>query len=40
MNEAPKGKIGRLPQAIQEQVNRWLENGGKGCPLVARAIGQ
>jgi hypothetical protein len=30
MNEAPKGKIGRLTRAIQEQVNRRLENGEKG----------
>jgi len=35
MNEAPKGKIGRLPQAIQEQVNRRLANGEKARPLVA-----
>ena len=35
MNEAPKGKIGRLPQAIQEQVNRRLENGEKARTLVA-----
>ena len=36
MNEAPKGKIGRLPRAIQEQVNRRLENGEKARKLVAR----
>jgi len=35
MNAAPKGKIGRLPKAIQEQVNRRLDNGEKGWPLVA-----
>ena len=35
MNEAPKGKIGRLPRAIQEQVNRRLENGEKARTLVA-----
>ena len=35
MNEAPKGKIGRLPKAIQEQVNRRLENGEKARTLVA-----
>ena len=35
MNEAPKGKIGRLPQAIQEQVNRRLVNGEKARTLVA-----
>ena len=34
MNEAPKGKIGRLPKAIQEQVNRRLENGKKVRTLV------
>ena len=36
MNEAPNGKIGRLPRAIQEQVNRRLENGEKARTLVAR----
>jgi len=35
MNEAPKGKIGRLPKAIQDQVNRRLENGEKARTLVA-----
>jgi hypothetical protein len=35
MNEAPKGKIGRLPRAIQEQVNRHLENGEEARTLVA-----
>jgi len=35
MNVAPKGKIGRLPKAIQEQVNRRLENSEKGRPMVA-----
>ena len=35
MNEAPKGKIGRLPQAIQDQVNRRLEQGEKARTLVA-----
>ena len=34
MNEAPKGKIGRLPRAIQEQVNRRLENGEKARTAV------
>jgi len=29
MNAVPKGKIGRLPWAIQEQVHRRLENGEK-----------
>ena len=35
MNTAPKGKSGRLPKAIQEQVNRRLENSEKGRPMVA-----
>jgi hypothetical protein len=35
MNETPKGKIGRLPKALQEQVNRRLENGEKARPLAA-----
>jgi hypothetical protein len=35
MNEAPKGKIGRLPKAVQNQMNRRLENGEKGRPLFA-----
>lgn len=35
MNEAPKGKIGRLPRALQEQVNRRLENGERARNLVA-----
>jgi len=35
MNEAPKGKIGRLPMAVQEQVNRRLENGEKARMLFA-----
>ena len=35
MSAAPKGKIGRLPKAIQEQVNRRLENGEKARTLVA-----
>ena len=35
MNEAPKGKIGRLPMAIQEQVNRRLEQGEIARTLVA-----
>jgi hypothetical protein len=34
MNPTPKGKIGRLPKNIQEQVNRRLENGEKGRSLV------
>ena len=35
MNGAPKGKIGRLPKAIQEPVNRRLESDEKGRTLVA-----
>ncbi len=35
MNTAPKGKIGRLPRALQEQVNRRLENGERARTLVA-----
>ena len=35
MNEAPKGKIGRLPMAIHEQVNRRLEQGERARTLVA-----
>ena len=32
MNEAPKGKIGRLPQTTQEQFNRrWFHHRGRGC---------
>jgi len=38
MNEAPKGKIGRLPKAIQEQVNRRLEHGEKAAD--ARRLAQ
>jgi len=30
MNEAPKGKIGGLPKAVQEQVTRRMEGGEKG----------
>jgi hypothetical protein len=35
MNEAPKGKIGHLPKAFQEQVNRRLEQGERARTLVA-----
>jgi len=35
MNAAPKGKIGRLPKAIQKQVNRRLEHGEQARRLVA-----
>jgi len=35
MNAAPKGKIGRLPKAIREQVNRRLEHGEQARPLIA-----
>jgi hypothetical protein len=29
------GKIGRLPKDVQEQLNRRLDNGERGGPLVA-----
>jgi hypothetical protein len=35
MNLTHNGKIGRLPKAVQEQLNRRLENGEKGGPLAA-----
>ena len=35
MNTTPKGKIGRLPKTIQDQVNHRLDNGEKGSLLVA-----
>ena len=35
MNLTHNGKIGRLPRAVQEQLNRRLANGEKGGPLVA-----
>jgi hypothetical protein len=35
MNLTHNGKIGRLPKTIREQLNRRLENGEKGPPLVA-----
>ena len=35
MNEAPKGKIGRLPKAIQDQVNRRLQQGEQARTLAA-----
>ena len=35
MNTTPKGKIGRLPKSIQEQVNRRLDNREKGHHVVA-----
>ena len=35
MNAAPKSKIGRLPKAIQEQVNRWVKQGEQARTLVA-----
>jgi hypothetical protein len=35
MNEAHRGKIGHLPKAVQEQVNRRRESGEKGRTLVA-----
>jgi hypothetical protein len=33
MNHTPKGKIGRLPKSIREQVNWRMENGEKGRVL-------
>jgi hypothetical protein len=35
MNLTHKGKIGRLPRAVQEQLNRRIQNGEKGGALVA-----
>jgi hypothetical protein len=35
MNLTHNGKIGRLPKAVQEQLNRRLENGEKGRGLAA-----
>ena len=35
MNLTHNGKIGRLPKAVQEQLNRRLENGENGRRLVA-----
>jgi len=35
MNLTHRGKIGRLPLAIQEQVNRRLHQGDRGAPVVA-----
>jgi hypothetical protein len=35
MNLTHKGKIGRLPKGLQEQLNRRIENGEKGGRLVA-----
>jgi hypothetical protein len=32
-----KGKIGRLPQDLREELNRRLENGESGGPKVANA---
>jgi len=34
MNLTHNGKIGRLPRAVQEQLNRRMANGEKGGPLV------
>ena len=34
MNLTHNGKIGRLPKAVQEQLNRRLENGENGRRLV------
>ena len=35
MSITSKGKIGRLPKALREEVNRRMENGGKGASIVA-----
>jgi hypothetical protein len=35
MNKPPRGKIGHLPKAVQDQVNRRLENGEQGRHVVA-----
>jgi hypothetical protein len=35
MNHTPKGKIGRLPKGIRDEVNRRMENGEKGRALAA-----
>jgi hypothetical protein len=35
MNQTHNGKIGRLPKAVQEQLNRRIQNGEKGRGLVA-----
>src|ERR1039458_3165237 len=35
MNLTHNGKIGRLPKAVQEQLNHRLENGEKGGSLAA-----
>jgi uncharacterized membrane protein YccC len=35
MNLTHNGKIGRLPRAIQEQLNHHIQNGEKGRGLVA-----
>jgi hypothetical protein len=35
MNTTPNGKIARLPKAIQETLNRRLQNGEMGRVLVA-----
>ena len=39
MNDSPKGKIGRLPMAIQEPVNRrWFHRAFLTLPPVAAGI--
>jgi hypothetical protein len=35
MKRIPRGKIGRLPKAIQEEVNRRMETGERGAELAA-----
>ena len=34
-HRTPRGKIGRLPKGIQEEVNRRLEHGARGAELAA-----
>ena len=35
MHTTPEGKIGRLPKALREEVNRRLENGEKEVSIAA-----
>jgi hypothetical protein len=30
-HRTPRGKIGRLPKGIQDEVNRRMENGARGA---------
>jgi hypothetical protein len=34
MNPRPKGKIGRLPKALREEVNRRLDDNEKGRSII------